>query len=348
MRVLMAPHEALNPYQHELATALATQSIATDFTNLRWRLPLAGPDAPEILHLHWLHKNTATTPLRFWLGSRYFEHNLRGYQRRGGRVLWTVHNLKDHEGRHADREQQLGRRVGRVADAVIVHSESALPQVIASFNLPPEKVHLVPHPAYSFVAADVPSRAAAREALQIPSTQMLFAFVGAVRPYKGVEELIAAFTDLPDADARLAIAGKAFDPEYAQRISDLTAGDARIDLRLGHLAEDEMVRLLAAADAIVLPYRSILTSGALVLAMGVGRACVAPRFGVFAEHLEARGGILYPPDDPDGLRAALTEATRRRGELDTLGAANRALTQQWGPEQVGAALANVIRQVRAQ
>jgi glycosyltransferase involved in cell wall biosynthesis len=88
-----------------------------------------------------------------------------------------------------------------------------------------------------------------------------------------------------------------------------------------------------ASDAVVLPYRRSLTSGAAVLAMSFARPCIAPRIGCFGEMLDERGAFLYRRG---GLRDAMEEAMRRRDELPAMGEYNRARAAAWSWDAIAA------------
>ena len=66
-----------------------------------------------------------------------------------------------------------------------------------------------------------------------------------------------------------------------------------------------MQMYLRAADAVVLPYKDVLTSGSAILAMTFGQPVIAPAIGCLPESLGAEGTILYDPSTPDGLERAL-------------------------------------------
>lgn len=72
----------------------------------------------------------------------------------------------------------------------------------------PARLLCLPHPSYEGLWQDSCSREEARAALGLPKTGFMFGLVGAVRPYKGVPELIAAFGGLPRQRARLLLAGR--------------------------------------------------------------------------------------------------------------------------------------------
>jgi len=56
-----------------------------------------------------------------------------------------------------------------------------------------------------------------------------------------------------------------------------------------------------ACDVVVFPYQEILTSGAVILAMSFGRACVAPRLGCIQDVLDDKGAFIYEPSNKAGL-----------------------------------------------
>lgn len=58
---------------------------------------------------------------------------------------------------------------------------------------------------------------------------------------------------------------------------------------------------MKAADVMVLPYRDIINSGSAILGMSFGKAIIAPHLGCIPEILKSEGGILYDPNDKNGL-----------------------------------------------
>ena len=63
-----------------------------------------------------------------------------------------------------------------------------------------------------------------------------------------------------------------------------------------------------AADVVVLPYREILTSGAIILAMSFGKPIIAPKIGCIPDYIDDNGGFLYNPLDVQGLLEAMRKA----------------------------------------
>jgi glycosyltransferase involved in cell wall biosynthesis len=132
-------------------------------------------------------------------------------------------------------------------------------------------------------------------------------FFGKILPYKGVEDLLAAFAAVPaDAGATLLVAGECDDAGLRSRLRALArAGGQRVSLRLERIADQDVAPLLTSADAIVLPYRAVTTSGSAMLALAYGRPLILPDLDAFAD-LPREAIVSY-----DGTRAALTSALTR-------------------------------------
>jgi glycosyltransferase involved in cell wall biosynthesis len=165
------------------------------------------------------------------------------------------------------------------------------------------------------------TRAEARASFGFGEVERVFLLLGALRGYKGATELIAELKKLPDPNARLLIAGKPFTPELAADLQAEVADDPRIVARLEFIPDAEIPRYLLAADCAVLPFRDVLTSGSLILAMSFGLAAIAPRLGCLPETVAEDGALLYDAEDPGGLGKALQQALT--ADLAGMGAANR-------------------------
>jgi glycosyltransferase involved in cell wall biosynthesis len=142
----------------------------------------------------------------------------------------------------------------------------------------------------------------ARAALGIPQDAFAYLMFGQLRAYKRVPEAIAAFRRLDDPDARLVVAGNVSDQTLQREITAARDGDMRVLLRLESVPEAEVAELHLAADAAVLHYRDVFSSGALLLALSFGLPVVAPA-GTTATELVTEPAIeAYEEDD---LTAAL-------------------------------------------
>lgn len=336
-----------NPYQAQLEEALSRLGVRVHrLGNTRLAI-LAGMvrAKPNVFHLHWLDQFFVASN-RAWGLAKFalFMGAILALKLRGRRIVWTVHNLKAHE----DRTPKLDRRctafVVKHADAVIVHCNAAKQALIEEFDVDQtEKVFVIPHGHFRHVYENRISRSEARKMLGIEEGRLLLLFFGMIRPYKGVLDLVDAFASLGADDVELVLAGKPLDEASSEVIRKRCARDRRIRYRPGFVEDDRIQVYMNACDAVVFPYRDVLTSGAVVLAMSFGRACIAPRLGCIAETLDDRGAFLYDPDEPEGLLRALQTAVERRADLPAMGAHNLKSTAPWGWDRIAAMTRDVYR-----
>ncbi|GAA4721704.1 hypothetical protein APR04_001473 [Promicromonospora umidemergens] len=108
-------------------------------------------------------------------------------------------------------------------------------------------------------------------------------YVGLVRRYKGVEGLVEAFRSVPDDSLTLGIAGAASSARLAATITTLADGDPRVTLHLGFLSDDALVATVTAAELVVLPYRFMHNSGAVLAALSLDRPVLVPETRVNAD-----------------------------------------------------------------
>jgi hypothetical protein len=95
---------------------------------------------------------------------------------------------------------------------------------------------------------------------------------------RGVEDLLTAFLGLPDkAGCHLTVADECRDLYLRNRLEAAVAErPSRVTLRLQRIPDDEVTNLLSSADAVVLPFRQVTTSGSAVLALCHGRPVIVP------------------------------------------------------------------------
>jgi glycosyltransferase involved in cell wall biosynthesis len=180
----------------------------------------------------------------------------------------------------------------------------------ARFPQVAEKVVIINHGNWIDFYPRSISRQDARGKLGIPQHAFAYLFIGLCKEYKNLDVLIDRFTRLP-GNISLTIAGHFQSAEYLHRIHELAATDPRIMLHPRIIPNDELQEFLISADAVVLPYREILTSGTAMLAMSFGRPVVSIRHGHLRDVITPATGILYDPHDANGLLRALIEIRSR-------------------------------------
>jgi beta-1,4-mannosyltransferase len=302
----------------------------------------------RILHLHFFDELTQRPGRRATAArSLLFLALLALLRLRGVALVWTAHNLEPHELHHPDWGFLVYRLVARWSNTVIAHSQAARELLEARYGSLPRCV-IIPHGSYIGLYGPPRDRAASRATLGLPAAGPLLLNFGTLRPYKNIEQLIDAFAALsPNARGTLLIAGAAKSGAYAEELRRRAQAVPGVELRARYIPDEELPTYLAAVDVVVLPYRSLLTSGILLWALSYARPVVAPAFGPVRELIEeGQTGFLFTPSDGDSLRAALVRALAHPN-LPALGAAGLALAQQFAWPSIAARTAQVYRDVTA-
>lgn len=333
MRALHAPDFSdTNPYQRELRSHLEDCGVAVRFGTTSGRsvfglvtvLPILDSTfsgaRPDVFHLHWFHAFVGDErwPASVLLGLQLvFE--LLVLRLLGVRVVWTVHNLFDHERRMPRRLEVAFRHVVfRVSDRVIVHCDRAAAEVLRTYRLPSgaeRKLTTVPHGHYIDSYPNDVGRAEARTSLGFDDGETVFLFFGRIRAYKNVPGLISAFGHVSNESARLLVVGTPRTDALASVVAERSAADPRVRTEFAFVPDDEVQIYLNAADAVVLPFENVLSSGSAILAMSFGRPVIAPAEGCVADLVPSE--LLYDGDRPDRLQTALDRALS--ADLDGLG-----------------------------
>lgn len=227
-------------------------------------------------------------------------------RRAGITVVVICHNVEPHETNAVWR--RLTRAALTGADALVIHASALRPHATAlAPGVPIIEAFL---PVFGNVAATTgratqPAIDALRARVDARDRPLLLCF-GYVRPYKGVDDAIAAMADL-GRDAVLVVAGECWGDEHHYRAVVAAAGVAdRVVLDFRYIPNDEIPVLFGAADAVVLPYRTATQSAVAALAFAFDRPVVATTAGGLAELVQdGVTGALAPPGDPRALAAAI-------------------------------------------
>lgn len=308
-----------NPYQSLLADAIAANSPwrCAFYPHYHRGLPFTRAvnrlrPRPDCLHLHWTDTFTARVPTKiataFYMRKVLLDLAL--LKARRIPFVYTLHNEVSHDCAFPALELNFQRRLARAAHRVILHQSTLRSQLATDFNLPQSHFHVIPHGLYHGCYGDPIPTAAARTALNLPAEPPLFLFFGMLRPYKGVDAILTEWPAVLAANpnAILLIVGHAPDPAYRQHLIESAAKLQNVRIIPEFVEDARVPTLLCAATAVVFPFRKVLTSGSVLLALSFRRPVIAPAFPALQEAIAPLDSLLYPPNDPAGLRNALLNA----------------------------------------
>lgn len=323
-----------SPYLRHLADALIEQGTPVDF----WRGPtrsatlniMLGPiwmillawRGVQIVHVHWTYGfSRSSSALGGRIARWWFGVFLNVAHAAGLKIIWTAHNILPHEAVFDD-DMSARRVLAARADAIIALSPHGAQEVSKLFGA--TKVTVISHGPLEIVSSPA-GRDSAREALKV-GPRPCFSFFGNLRPYKGIETLIAA-AELLGPGIAVRIAGRG-DPTYVAHLARLvtTANSAGADIQLEPRwrSDAEIADLLAASDVCVFPFIHADNSGSVLLALTAGLPVIIPDLSQL-RHIDNAGVRRYDPANPVRTLSEVMaiDANLSHVELRTLGSASR-------------------------
>ncbi len=185
----------------------------------------------------------------------------------------------------------------------------------------------------------------ARERGRSPGSELLF--VGKLRYYKGVDDLLQALVAIPTA--RLTVVGEGpMRGEWEALARQL--GLAERVTFTGEIPDAELPARYAAADLFILPANARAEAFGTVLleAMSAGLPCISTELGTGTSWVVQDGltGLVVPPRDPQALAEAIHALLADPERRAAMGRAGRARVRaEFTQEQMVARVQAVYRQV---
>ncbi len=316
-------HADRNPYTTELYRAMRHLGAGVGDIGQVGRLI----GSTDILHLHWPEAplNVPGTGGALLRTARVV---LLAYlvRLRGGVVVWTVHNLGPHDRRHPSLTRLFYRVWLKLVGALVFNTSASRHRAIErwpALSAAPSLVSAIP--SYRGIHEPSQTRDDARHRLGVEADDLLVAFLGHLRRYKGVERLIGCIGELSrdDPRIRLLVAGSAADPQYAQELRRRAAAVPGAIMREEFLPADEVGNVILASDLLVFPLEKSLNSSSVLLGLSYGRAVLAPSGDTNRELQERYGDellMLYdPPLSAEALRGALRRVRTASNRPPTVG-----------------------------
>ena len=301
---------------------------------------------PETLTKEWLHENQGEINVLHlnWPNYMYDEPDLAGALARcaelidnlalarllGYKVVWTVHNLYPHESKSRELDHLAQTAITHLASAVIVHCDHARQLVRKHFHRT-EGVFVVDHGNFMYPYPNDIGREEARRLMGLNDEHLVFFYFGNVRRYKGIERLLEVFQSLPGEHLRLLLGAKIYTGYGEDLVASISESDPRVILRPSrHFANDEFQYLFNAGDVGIFPFLEVLTSGSVITAFSFGLPVIVPSVGCLTELVPPEAGIVYDPDDDEGLRRSMLAIQERDIAPMRAAALERALELDWG------------------
>jgi glycosyltransferase involved in cell wall biosynthesis len=198
----------------------------------------------------------------------------------------------------------------KVADAIILNSESLRSEVNRYLDVDPEKLHLIPEAVdHNLFRPGDPEQARRHLAERYGVRSPFVLFVSSLWPYKNCDGLLRAFARTELDDHRLVIVGPLRDEVYVGELrtvaDDLGIAD-RVDW-VGGVPLEETVHFYRAASVFAYPSHNETFGLPILEAMATGCPVVTSDCSAMPE---TAGGaaLLADPNDPQSIATALEAA----------------------------------------
>ncbi|HUK72324.1 MAG TPA: glycosyltransferase family 4 protein [Streptosporangiaceae bacterium] len=226
-------------------------------------------------------------------------------------IVYTHHSPIDIRGaaRMSTRYNKLHESLALRADRIVASSQHYARQHRSRYG-----------PLVQAIPWGVDGRALPPSRVRSTPGELHVLFVGQMRPYKGVETLLAAAAGQPWLKLTL-VGGGAELASYRRLAERLSATNTRF---MGRLCDAELHHQYGANDVVVLPSVTRAEAFGLVLLEGMAAGCVPVASDLpGVRDVAGPTGLVVPPGEPDALREALHGLACDAARLEHLQVASR-------------------------
>ena len=216
-------------------------------------------------------------------------------------VVSTFHDVKLHTGENSWKSNFIRHWVRKYSNQIIVHGEKLKEQMIKEYNIPNEKVHVIPIGQHDVV----PFKKYERKDLKKDGNLILF--FGRIYAYKGLEYLIKAepmiTKEVPNAKIVIAGTGENF-----KKYEEMMANRDNFIVHNYHIPYKEGAELFQRCSIVVLPYIDASQSAVVPIAYAFKKPVVVTDVGAIPEIVDdGVTGFIVPPKNPEALADAIVK-----------------------------------------
>ena len=258
------------------------------------------------------------------------------------KIIVTAHNVLPHE--VAFGEKWAYKKVYALADGIVVHSDATKKKLRKmmgqGFRTP---VEMIPHGHYGQITGEtLPDRATSIQVLGLDENFQYMVCFGAIRPYKGIDLLMKAISEVKNwpADLKVLVIGHLLTGVTKEELITLRHQlglEEIVSFDLRYVPEDEIPHIFSITDISLLPYRNIDQSGILMAALAAGKPVLCTPVGAFPEIIQRDFGFLSDAVSVDAIACSLTQAIEQRSQWADMGkAAKKVAMAEYGWDSIAA------------
>lgn len=219
---------------------------------------------------------------------------------KGENVIHTIHEVGSHQNNIPT--TPLLNAIIRDHNKVIFHSQSTCDRFRAIGDTSHNKAKIIPFGKFE---TNLLYERDENLKLEIPKDKIVFLFYGYIKPYKGLDLLIAAMERLKSLSDKfvLIVAGEGNDPHLEK------TNQMRNCIVINRfLSNNELMKLNRIASVVLMPYHSASQTGIAPTCFMFGNPIIATNVGALSEVIENGGnGILVEPEDVEAYANAMKQ-----------------------------------------
>ncbi len=280
-----------NPFQYQMVEVLRGSGLTVvKSTSKRFFATLSAfhKHKPDVVYYDWIQsfilgKTLLITLLKclcFYIEINYLTRIKRTP------IVHTLHNMHNHAKRWVYIERWMYTYFLKKCTRIRVYAESTRSKVVAQFGTDPKRIYIIQDVPFHYYYPNHTSFGESRNYLQISPQKFVYLSLGMMKPYKGIEELVKAFSKVSGENDVLIIAGPTDSPMYVESIRQLINNHPNILLHNRLIENDKLQMYFNSANVVVLPFRNIEHSSSIDLAMSFKKPIITLRTD-FMQHLLA-------------------------------------------------------------
>jgi glycosyltransferase involved in cell wall biosynthesis len=214
-------------------------------------------------------------------------------------------------------QREVMKEIATLSDRLIVMSQQSAEILQEVFNVPADKIDLIPHGIPDLPFTD-PSFY--KDGFGTEGKEVLLTF-GLLSPNKGIENVINALPQILERHSNVVymVSGvthphilRREGDKYRHSLQNLARElgvESKVIFRNRFVSQQEMVELIGAADIYITPYKhkEQVVSGTLAYALSAGKAIISTPYLHAIELLNDERGALVPFDDPGAIAEKTVE-----------------------------------------
>jgi glycosyltransferase involved in cell wall biosynthesis len=186
-----------------------------------------------------------------------------------------------------------------LVDAFIVHNKRNKKDLSKIYQINEKKIFITTHGVFNLIKNKDLSSIQARKHLGLPYNKKILLFFGYIRPYKGIDILIKAFSRITNKvdNILLLIVGQPWNDNWTKYEKLITRKNLnnKINTDIGFVPESEINYYFYASDLVIFPYKHLDTHGGVpAIAIAYKKPLIVTDVGGLPEFVKDKIAIVKP------------------------------------------------------